>query len=51
MSTRKRQSLKIKDKLEIIRRINDGEQRSKPSREYNVLASTITYVYNQRETL
>ena len=50
MSTRKRQSLKIKDKLEIIRRINDGEQRSKLSREYNVLASTITYVYNQRET-
>jgi len=50
MSARKTPSLKIKDKLEIIRRINAGEKRINLSRYYQVPTSTITYIHKHKDT-
>ena len=50
MSARKTKSLKIKDKLEIIRRINAGEKRINLFRYYEVPPSTITYIYKHKNT-
>jgi len=50
MSARKTKSLKIKDKLEIIKRINAGKKNIDLSRYYEVPPSTITYTYKHKYT-
>ena len=44
-------NLKIKNKIDIINKINNGTRKISIAREYGILPSTITCIYKNKETI